>query len=168
MKNGVIYLLKCVVSGKVYVGQTTQPLQKYLSSCVKEAMKGSKNKPHLYAAIRKYGEGDFFWFVLTEASSLRLNDLEIAWIRSLQATDRLIGYNIALGGGSVHGEFLTKEHRRKIAASCTGLTRSPETREKMRLAKLKEWQDQAYRDKVLKGIRQPHKINRISLDSGTS
>jgi group I intron endonuclease len=119
-----IYLLRCTVSNKLYVGQTIQPWKDRWSRHCTEVREGYRT--HLYNAIRKYGELAFEMTIIREGSftSEELDDLEKLWIKALRSHESQGGYNQTWGGTEGAGRW----HK--------GRKRSPETCEKIRQTKL--------------------------------
>jgi group I intron endonuclease len=108
----VVYIITNQENGKYYVGKTVQPLDKYFREQL-NAAKRRNNKPHLYSAIRKYGDAAFIIDVLTTAASVsQLDSLECSWIALLDSRNPNIGYNITPGGtgGSDGSNLLGKKH----------------------------------------------------------
>ena len=120
----IIYLLRCTISNKLYVGQTIQPWKDRWSRHCTEAREGYRT--HLYNAIRKYGELAFEMTVLREGvfTPEELDSLEKLWIKALKSHESQGGYNQTWGGTEGAGRW----HK--------GRKRSPETCEKIRQAKL--------------------------------
>jgi group I intron endonuclease len=96
-------------NGKVYVGLTTQTLDKRKSSHLRSAKSGSNS--YFHKAIRKYGVEAFDWYVVAETDSLtnlyKLEKLFISLYEDWQT------YNISLGGehsafGMKHTELTKK------------------------------------------------------------
>jgi group I intron endonuclease len=84
----VIYKTTNLVNGKFYIGKDAKNKTDYLGSGI-----------ILKYAIEKYGEENFTKQILQECKTQNeLNDAEIYWIEFYNATDKKIGYNIALGG----------------------------------------------------------------------
>lgn len=110
---GIVYQVLCIPSGKSYVGQTTRTLAQRWKS-----HREPQNRcTALRNAIKKYGADAFELSVLDTATDQSdLNAKESHWISTL-GTVSPGGYNIVEEVGE----------RRKL---------SPETREKMRQAKL--------------------------------
>jgi len=97
-----VYAITNLLNGKVYVGQTTQPLEYYLYQQGWRARSSKYAKPKLYAAIRKYGIENFKIESLLDCESHEeMNFAEIAFIYALQT--QLLGYNLADGGGGRSG-----------------------------------------------------------------
>lgn len=102
---GIIYCLTNQVNGKVYVGQTTQPLEVRWQTHVLEAKNGGDT--FLYRAIRKYSPESFSRTVLLVCQDREeLDHSEIFYIRSFDSTNPDKGYNMTLGGtgGPMVGE----------------------------------------------------------------
>lgn len=84
----VIYKTTNLINGKVYIGQDSNNNPNYLGS-----------GRLLQQAIEKYGINNFQKDVLEECDSkTMLDEREIYWIYFYNATNRYVGYNIALGG----------------------------------------------------------------------
>jgi group I intron endonuclease len=138
-----IYLITNRVNGKVYVGQHAGTnLKRYLRADYTRSLKSKTNtrKPHLYNALRKYGESAF---VIEPLIQLDLQDksltklltdrLETYFIKVMNSQDKALGYNVAAGGGGSFGytrEF-TPEWRAKLAEAGRGRKHSEETKAKM-------------------------------------
>src|SRR3972149_9779970 len=108
--NGIIYKTTNLINGKIYVGQDSNNNSKYLGS-------GSIFKK----SIKKYGKSNFIKEILCFCDLFDLDEAETFWIKTLNSTDRKIGYNICT-----------------IGKSCLGIKRSEETKEKLRKPKSEE------------------------------
>jgi group I intron endonuclease len=110
----IIYMAENVKSGKIYIGQTTKTLEQRRKQHVWLAKKGSQT--YFHKALRKYGPGNFEWFILYHASSVtRLNVLEMYTIREYQKKDV---YNLTAGGEGTKGHIksaTTRERCRQAA-----------------------------------------------------
>lgn len=131
---GVIYKITNKKSGKSYVGQTTQKLKDRLGQ------HRTDSRPYpISLAIRKYGWENFEVAVLATSASRQTLDLLEEFFIIENNTQKPFGYNLKAGGNnSVCTEDL-RERRRKIQL---GKKHSPETRQKMSLArrgKSKHW-----------------------------
>lgn len=105
----IIYKTTNLINGKIYVGKDKRNLDSYLGSGL-----------ILKYAIEKYGRENFKKEILEKCDS---NDLlcerEIYWIKELNATDKNVGYNIALGGAG--GDTYTNNpNYDKIVEKLTG------------------------------------------------
>lgn len=140
----IIYLLDNLVNGKVYIGQTIEPLAVRWRKHRSSARKGAQTR--IAKAIRKYGEKSFKVVEVGKAESRdHLNEMEVAVIDLFESTNPDKGYNITAGGDSVHITPLGIEKMRK---SLTGKKRSPEVCEKLRVSMLKRWADPEYKKAV--------------------
>ena len=94
---GFIYKIVNNVNNKLYVGKTTQTIEKRF----KEHIKNAKNKVnrYLYDAMNKYGYENFHAELIEECDDTILSDREIFWIKELN-TFWLngFGYNMTIGG----------------------------------------------------------------------
>ena len=138
--SGIIYVTRCLVTGKLYVGLHTQGRKYYLGS-----------GKALLAAVKKYGRKNFIRtdvdaFLLLEEGQAK----EKIWIAALDSKAPN-GYNITDGGEGAPGWHPNDEQRKrlsevrmghpvsaetrtKIAASKIGIPRSSECRAKLRMA----------------------------------
>ena len=158
MEYGYIYKTTNLISGKLYIGQSTGTFDhSYLGS-----------GKYLKRAIRKYGKENFKLEVLAFATTrLMLNGLEMKYIyeyRQVFGKDFL--YNITDGGEGTTGEH-TKEHNEKISKCLLGRPR-PDLRgyhhtdvakEKISKAHLGSKHSQEHKDKISKNSFPNHKID---------
>lgn len=127
-----IYILRNVINGKIYVGQTQNPPQRKAS----HFYEARRNNPRrLYAAIRKHGEDNFMFEVIEECTDDVVNEREQHWVTQHDSYNYEKGYNMTPGGG--HFE-LSEEQRQKQQQMMReqNPTRLPEVREKLRQAGL--------------------------------
>ena len=93
----IIYKITNKLNNKVYIGLTTQSLEKRWISHKAEGKRG--NKKPLYAEIRKYGIENFIIEEIDHATSLEeLGELERKYIKQFDSTNRNNGYNLTYGG----------------------------------------------------------------------
>jgi group I intron endonuclease len=121
-----------MVSGKIYVGQTWQPLEVRLAQHFKAAFrKNGPRKTPLHCAIQSYGKEAFsitcLCSVLTKEA---LDDCEVLFIQELNAQNPSVGYNLHDGGSNSPTD--NPVVRDKIAATLTGRKRTAESIEKQR------------------------------------
>jgi group I intron endonuclease len=115
----LVYLIFCPESGKGYVGQTVQTLEKRWYRHCADARK--EVGYFLHRAIRKYGEDAFELSILAETDNLlELNRLETEHIKK-QNTKVPNGYNLTEGGEGNSGHQHTPETKAKIAAAHLGV-----------------------------------------------
>ncbi|QCH27181.1 GIY-YIG nuclease family protein [Clostridium tyrobutyricum] len=112
--NGIIYVAECTVTGKRYVGQTVQGLEKRQADHRRDSKRLDLK---FYRAVQKYGWDSFTWAIIAEGveSVDSLNSLEKYWIKELDTFEN--GYNSTTGG---EGHLVTEETKRKISESQKG------------------------------------------------
>ena len=105
MYSGIIYRAYCMITGKSYIGQTKQDLNKRKSQHICSSFReiDSSYNTHFHKAIRKHGIDNFEWSVLeiiqsTTLENLQecLNSLECKYIKQFDSYYN--GYNLTLGG----------------------------------------------------------------------
>ena len=129
MKLTGIYCLRCVLDGKVYVGQSID-----IHERIRRHLSGEKRCKGLWRAIQKHGKDAFIVEILELCSEDSLSDRECHWIAALDCIAPN-GYNLTTGG---EGGSLSAETRKKISDSKKGNVpwnkgkpRSKETRRKV-------------------------------------
>ena len=156
---GFIYVVTCLVNGKIYVGKHEFSEDKWLNS----TYLGSGIK--IKRAVNKYGRKNFKRKILKLCYTInQLNGWETYFIKKLKSTDESIGYNIALGGygfrsgdknpcygdgtkNPFYGHHHTEETKRKIGeknkrpSKLKGTKMSEESRRKMSEAAKKRLSD---------------------------
>jgi group I intron endonuclease len=94
-----IYLITNKLSGKVYVGQTEQVLERRWSLHKSRARRNEGYTAHLYNAVRKYGFDSFEIKEIASCNSLEwCNYLETLYILIYDSMNPEIGYNMNSGG----------------------------------------------------------------------
>jgi group I intron endonuclease len=135
-----IYLITNLKNWKVYVGKLyhRKSLPGYWEENIRKALKGLRTKPHLYAAIRKHGAGNFAVDVLEEFDfHEELAAAETKWIHLLDSNNPEFGYNLTTGGEGNPGHKVSASARKRIGDSHRGKPLSEEHRQLLREAKLK-------------------------------
>jgi group I intron endonuclease len=152
---GHIYKITNVVTGKSYIGQTTQ----------KDPMKRVKKHLHggsgsiLSKAVKKYGRDCFqYEFIAEGVDKFDLDNLERFYIKSLNTVSPN-GYNLA-PGGQLYGT-ISEETRKKISIANTGKTHSVETRKK--LSESHKGQRSSPATEFKKGMVSPNKGKKLSV-----
>lgn len=156
MESGIIYKATNTITGKCYIGQTIEGLEKrkYRHLINSFNINDGHYNCHFHRAIRKYGKNAWEWKVVLECPQ---EDLNIQEIITIEAIDSFYnGYNMTIGGeapmrGKHHteetklklseatkgrvawnkGKHLTEEHKNKLKK-----IKSEETKQKMSIAKI--------------------------------
>jgi group I intron endonuclease len=106
----LIYLIKNLANGKIYVGKTSQDLAVRWRQHVADSYK----KYPINRAITKYGEDAFRKRVLAYATCEdELNRLEQFFICYYRSYRRKIGYNLSLGGEGVRHSIAARRKMRR-------------------------------------------------------
>lgn len=109
IENGIIYKYTNLINGKVYIGQTTQTLQKR----DKKHMSQIKDDTYFHRALKKYGRENFSLEIIEDNIPFsRLDEREKYYIKiydSLAITGK--GYNLTIGGkwGSSNLKLTSKQ-----------------------------------------------------------
>jgi group I intron endonuclease len=124
--SGCIYMYRCLVSGKAYIGQTRRRLQDRAWQHERSAKSGAQTR--FYHAIRKHGINNMVLGIIEDnVPKEDLNQKEMFYIEKYDTYRN--GYNATAGGDSP-SEF-TEERRRKIGEKSKGRKLSEETKEKI-------------------------------------
>ena len=108
----IIYKSTNKINGKVYIGQTTQTLEKRIKGHIKES-RIDNNRPFMLS-INKYGSDNFTFEIIDTSNNIdELNEKEIYWIDFYNSISPN-GYNIT-GGGQGKKMIKTKELGRRIS-----------------------------------------------------
>ena len=127
-----IYKITCKVNNKVYIGQTTETLEKRFRRHM--GYQKDSHDTKFYRAVRKYGVDNFYIELLDKATSrLELNLLEEHYIKAYNSIEE--GYNTALG--KIGGDTLSKNPN------------LPQIKEKLKLSKQGSKNPQATKIKVI-------------------
>jgi group I intron endonuclease len=98
----IIYKATNNITGKCYIGQTINSLDKRIKGHLKES-KGQNNRPFLMS-LQKHGLDNFLFEIIDYANNLdELNDKEIYWINELNTVSPN-GYNVTIGGQGIKTE----------------------------------------------------------------
>lgn len=127
---GEIYTLTCLVTGKLYVGQTTVGVMKRWS----DHILGAAKHACLGQAIVKYGRDAFQVAVVDTATDQSdLDAKEVMWIAHLN-TMAPNGYNLTEGGTNGGGGRRSQETRERMRQARLGKKLTPEAKLKVGLA----------------------------------
>lgn len=109
---GIVYMCKCKLNNKLYIGQTIRSLKERISEHYK------RGKFYLSNAIKKYGVCNFEWNVLEVCDSQdEMNKKERFWIEHYKSAERGKGYNLKIGGQ--YGIY-NEETRKRMSENMKG------------------------------------------------
>ncbi len=115
---GIIYCAQNKIDQKVYIGQSTLSLHKRKLYHGQHVRQGSQT--YFHRAIRKHGFDQFLWCTLSnENDEDKLNELEIHWIKELEATNKEYGYNLR-EGGHPGGRLISIERKKELSEKYRG------------------------------------------------
>ena len=130
-----IYCIRCVPTGKVYVGQAVN-LHKRLNNHQKRLEAGRSRHRYLQHAWDKYGSESFVFEMLEEVEPARLVEREGHFIKLFNASDPSRSFDFCPAAGSVLGVKHPPEYGAAIAARRRGKPLSAETRARIAAAGL--------------------------------
>lgn len=127
-----LYKITNIITTKVYIGQTTNPKNRWAAH--KYASNYSKNKDqynyHLYKSMRKYGIENFIFEIINQVETLeKINFLEKNNIKEFNSANRNFGYNISKGGNGLN--TMSDETKKKLSQIHTGKKLSVKTKKKL-------------------------------------
>lgn len=126
----VIYCIRNMNNGKMYVGKTTNTLRSRLAGHIYEA-EVKHSQYALHCAIRKHGKESFEVSVLETPAPEILSDREVFHIAQLNTLRE--GYNMTSGGEGLAGFKHSQETKEKISSLKKG--RSMPAQQRKRLMK---------------------------------
>ena len=139
---GIIYCIHNLSTGKKYIGQTVEKLQRRVVRHFRTV-----NETKISRAIQKYSKYDFVYGIVEEVDDKNLLDSrEKCWIKFYNTVEN--GFNIKEGGKCARGfkqsqssiekrrqkllgKSLTEEHKQKISKAHKGKILPKETVDKM-------------------------------------
>jgi group I intron endonuclease len=152
----IIYKTTNLINGKIYIGKDSRDDINYLGSGIK-----------LLGAIKKYGKDLFKKEILEVCTTLEhLNDQEIHWISKFNATDPLIGYNIAVGGtgGNTRAGYSQEDNIKYYKKLSDGVKNSERYRDSVNIRRGKKRPDHSIKMKALyaEGKIIPHNLGKLT------
>lgn len=141
--EGCIYMWKCLVNGKSYIGQTRRGLEHRVWQHTNSASRGVQTR--FYHALRKHGVNNFVVGVIEDnIPKDQLDSKEMYYIELYDTYKN--GYNATPGGYS-QAKF-TEERRRKIGEKSKGRTLSEEAKAKISATHKGKTMSKEARDKI--------------------
>jgi group I intron endonuclease len=123
-----IYAIRNKSNGKVYIGKALDIYRRVKHHITSLNTKNKDENRHLINSWHKYGKENFEYFVVEFCNTDEISERELHWIKSFDSLNREKGYNLRLD-------------------SSTGLVVSQETREKLRQAQIKRFENPEERKK---------------------
>ena len=78
-----VYMLKCLINGKCYIGQSISPKWRTYNHFGKHKQKGEYTNPKFQADLEKYGKKAMIWGIIEYCNKENLLDREEYWIKKL-------------------------------------------------------------------------------------
>jgi len=118
-----VYKIKNLVNGKLYIGKTCNPDERWHDHLT--AAKYKKDSCPIHRAINKYGEDNFEFSIIEEyESDEKALSGEVFWIAehktNISKYGNQFGYNLTDGGEGVAGLIHTEESKRKMSEAVMG------------------------------------------------
>lgn len=116
--NNITYIIYKITSpsGRIYVGQTTDPFKHRMSGHKTVSRLNGRGCTSLNNAIRKYGWDNMKCEIIMECSSLiMLNHIEDRFVEMWSLRNRDIGMNLRRAGDNNTGYKHTEEAKKKIS-----------------------------------------------------
>lgn len=85
IKPGV-YMVKCLLTGNCYVGQSIKPYRRRIEHFSKYQSKKNQTNPKLQADMKQYGKNAFVFGIIEHCESEQLLEREKYWIQNLNPT----------------------------------------------------------------------------------
>lgn len=134
---GEVYMIRNIVTGLIYIGQTTRTAKQRFKEHIIAAFKKNSNQ-NLHKAIREYGVKNFELCVLEDVSDNSiLKDREKFFIDKYDTFNN--GYNETIGGSGITGYHHTDETKEKMGKSISASMwkiNTPERTAKIRNAQI--------------------------------
>jgi group I intron endonuclease len=109
-----IYCIENIVTLMGYIGKSVNINNRF--SCHRSKLRrGIHGNSYLQNAWNKYGEENFKFYILEEASFDEIIKLEIKYIKLYESNNRRFGYNLTEGGEGTKGRKHTEEEKRKVS-----------------------------------------------------
>lgn len=114
----LVYKITCRVNNKIYIGQTTEKIEKRWSRHIGYQL---KIDDHLHRAMRKYGVENFFIEVIDKAPNQEeLNKLELYYIINLNADYNINKTGLKCGGNTLSNHPDLEKISKKLSNSKKG------------------------------------------------
>jgi group I intron endonuclease len=152
-KRTGVYLWKCLVSGKCYVGSASISFKDRKKSHLSDLRRGIHYNRYFQAAWNKYGEDTFEYWELEVCPPDQCIEREQYWLDLYQAADSRYGYNLSPTAGNCRGVIKSEEARAKHSVLMKKRYEDQEEREKTRLCTKEAYDDPGLRGKISQAVR---------------
>lgn len=104
-----IYMIQNKINGKIYIGQSINIYQRWMSH------KSNKLSTYISNAFSKYSIENFSFSILEKCEKSELNNRECFYIKLYHSTDKEFGYNLMQGGYNHEWSNEMKQKNSKIS-----------------------------------------------------
>jgi len=122
-----IYVIRCLLDEKLYVGQTVQRPERRFALHWNQACRG--HGYYLHRAMRTHGKEHFECHVIEQCSDEQADDREKYWINEFGTLDPTRGYNLESGGNVAKTISTQTRQKQSEAARRRFEQMTPEQRE---------------------------------------
>ncbi len=114
----IIYYIKCVPNGKIYLGQTIRGFKERKREHITRLNNSTHNNKHLLRSWKKYGRDNFEFGVIKKCLTLNdLNYTEQSLIKEFKLNNKRFGFNYSFGGNN---KLWSESSKQKAKKSHTG------------------------------------------------
>ena len=128
MRQSGIYCIENLINNKKYIGQSVDIDNRWRHHKT-ELNSGTHFNDYLQKSWNKYGESNFFFYILELCDASQLDCREVYYIDLYNTLRRDKGYNLTSGG--TDNKIYSDETRRKISSALKGHEVSEESRTKI-------------------------------------
>ncbi len=115
-KTSGIYKIENLVNSKVYIG-SSKDIYKRWKEHKKKLLNNNHHSQHLQKSWNKYGENNFQFDIIEECLDIYLIEREQYWMDYYNCYHRDYGYNILPKAGSLKGNIISNETKKKMSES---------------------------------------------------
>lgn len=126
-----IYRIRCLITGKSYIGRAESIERRWSEEHLPSLRKDRHHSQRLQRSWNKYGESNFVLEVIEEIPERALQEVEQRYLDQLWGLDLLLNTNNKAVGGSSPGSR-SQESRKRTGDALRGRSLSEDHREKLR------------------------------------
>ena len=128
-----IYMIRCKINNKIYIGQSKN-IEKRFSYHRSALNRNNHDNDLLQNDWNKYGQDYFEFNIIVECEEHKLNELEREYINEYKSCD--FGYNMTFGKDENGAEIYTEETKKKMSEAKKSKHHTEETRKKISESKM--------------------------------